>query len=241
LLQLQGLLLQSQMIFVRAARKAGFGGTFYNVSFVGTQARANELGSQGRGIAVTQVMPFPFDTTTEEIEDFREKAHAYFQTVQALAEQGLEIEVTQADKAASHQIMANGKMPPAKELTCGTILNLEAILTEWDQEVLDVSRRLRNYVTNKLIAETVDPDPRVRLKSLELLGKTAGVGLFADRMDVTVTHRTVEDIETELRKTLELYGGGQVIDVKAKEVPKAVADIDLDEELGRADGPESAE
>jgi hypothetical protein len=184
---------------------------------------------------------FPFDTTTEEIEDFREKAHAYFQTVQALAEQGLEIEVTQADKAASHQIMANGKMPPAKELTCGTILNLEAILTEWDQEVLDVSRRLRNYVTTKLIAETVDPDPRVRLKSLELLGKTAGVGLFADRMDVTVTHRTVEDIETELRKTLELYGGGQVIDVKAKEVPKAVADIDLDEELGRADGPESAE
>jgi hypothetical protein len=149
--------------------------------------------------------------------------------------------VTQADKAASHQIMANEKMPPAKELTCGTILNLEAILTEWDQEVLDVSRRLRNYVTNKLIAETVDPDPRVRLKSLELLGKTAGVGLFADRMDVTVTHRTVEDIETELRKTLELYGGGQVIDVKAKEVPKAVADIDLDEELGRADGPESAE
>ena len=74
-----------------------------------------------------------------------------------------------------------------------------------------------------------------------MLGKTAGVGLFADRMDVTVTHRTVEDIETELRKTLELYGGGQVIDVKAKEVPKAVADIDLDEELGRADGPESAE
>ena len=106
--------------------------------------------------------------------------------------------------------------------------------------MLDVSRRLRNYITNKLIAETVDPDPRVRLKALENLGKIPSVGLFADRMDVTVTHRTVEDIETELRKTLQLYGGG-VVDVKAKEVPKAVADIDLDEELGRADGPKSAE
>jgi len=193
-------------------------------------------------IATPEVgIPFPFDTTPEEIESFREKAHAYFQTLQVLAEQGLKIEITQADKSASHQIMANEKMPVAKELTSGTILNLEAILTEWDQEVLDVSRRLRNYITNKLISETVDPDPRVRLKSLELLGKTAGVGLFAERLDVTVTHRTVEDIEEELRKTLALYGGGQVIDVKVKERPKAVADIDLDEELGRVDGPSTIE
>ncbi|WP_280154330.1 ABC transporter substrate-binding protein [Piscinibacter sp. XHJ-5] len=46
--------------FIRAARKAGFGGTFYNVSFVGTQALAQELGADGRGVVVSQVMPFPF-------------------------------------------------------------------------------------------------------------------------------------------------------------------------------------
>ncbi len=46
--------------FVREARKAGFGGTFYNVSFVGTQALADELGPDARGVAVSQVMPFPF-------------------------------------------------------------------------------------------------------------------------------------------------------------------------------------
>jgi hypothetical protein len=185
-------------------------------------------------------IPFPFDTTTEEIESFREKAHAYFQTVQALVDQGLTVEVSQEDKAASHQIMANEKMPAAKDITSGTILNLEAILTEWDQEVLDVSRRLRNYVTNKMIAESVDPDPKQRMKALENLGKISSVGLFSDRIDVTVTHRTVEDIETELRKTLELYGGG-VIDVTPKVVQKAVAEIDLDEELGRSDGPDTAE
>lgn len=198
-------------------------------------------------IATPEVgIPFPFDTTPEELEDFREKAHAYFTTVEALAQQGIEVEVTQADKAASHQIMANAKMPPAKDLTSGTILNLEAILTEWDQEVLDVHRRLRNFVTNKLIAETVDPDPRVRLKSLEMLGKVSNVGLFAERVDVNVTHRNVTDIESELRKTLALYGN-DTIDVAVKEVSKSVAEIDLDEELGRApeptseeDGPEAA-
>lgn len=50
--------------FIREARKAGYGGTFYNVSFVGTQALADELGKEANGIIVSQVMPFPFSTTS---------------------------------------------------------------------------------------------------------------------------------------------------------------------------------
>jgi len=50
--------------FIRAARKAGFGGTFYNVSFVGTQALAKELGADASGVVVSQVMPYPFAPTT---------------------------------------------------------------------------------------------------------------------------------------------------------------------------------
>jgi hypothetical protein len=91
-----------------------------------------------------------FDTTPEELDDFRDKAHALFETVQELIKQGVSVEITDEDKAASHKIVATGKIPSVKNLTPGTIINLEAILTEWDQEVLDVSRRLRNYVTNKL-------------------------------------------------------------------------------------------
>jgi hypothetical protein len=192
-------------------------------------------------IATPEVgIPFPFDTTPEEIELFREKAHAYFKTIEALTKQGLEIEITPQDKMESHQIMASKKLPPAKDLTSGTILNLEAILTEWDQEVLDVQRRLRNYITNKLIAESVDPDPKQRMRALENLGRIGSVGLFSEKIDVTITHRTVTDIESELRKTLALYGA-PVIDVEAKDLPKSIADIDLDEELGRVDGPESTD
>src|SRR5207244_5356525 len=50
--------------FIRAARKAGFGGTFYNVSFVGTQALAKELGADARGVVVSQVMPFAYAPVT---------------------------------------------------------------------------------------------------------------------------------------------------------------------------------
>lgn len=191
-------------------------------------------------IATPEVgIPLPFDTTPEEINDFREKAHAYFETVQELIVQGAQVEITNEDKARSHQIAAEGKLPPVKDLTPGVIVNLEAILSDWDNEVLDVARRLRSYVTNKLIMESVDPDPKQRIKALELLGKVSGVGLFSEKIDITVTHRTVEDIEKELVKTLELYMG-EVDEVEnEKPAVKSIAEIDLDEELGKEDGSET--
>jgi len=50
--------------FIRAARKGGFTGTFYNVSFVGTASLAKELGTDARGVVVSQVMPFPLSPLT---------------------------------------------------------------------------------------------------------------------------------------------------------------------------------
>jgi branched-chain amino acid transport system substrate-binding protein len=50
--------------FIRAVRKAGFSGTFYNVSFVGTQALLKELGADARGVVVAQVMPYPYSPLT---------------------------------------------------------------------------------------------------------------------------------------------------------------------------------
>jgi hypothetical protein len=183
-------------------------------------------------------IPLPFDTTPEELNDFRDKAHALFETVQELIAQGAEVEITDEDKRQSHAIFSSQKIPPAKQLTPGTIVNLEAILNEWDHEVLDVHRRLRNYVTNKMIMESVDPDPRQRMKALENLGKVAGVGLFSDRIDINVTHRTVKDIETDLAKTLELYMGPvQTVEMTEVRPPVNLKDINLDEE----DGPEPAD
>ena len=63
--------------FIRAARKAGFGGTFFNVSFVGTQALADELGRDGAGVVVSQVMPSPYNAArpiTREFVDAVKKA-----------------------------------------------------------------------------------------------------------------------------------------------------------------------
>ena len=56
--------------FIRAARAAGFGGTFFNVSFVGTQALADELGKDGAGIVVSQVVPSPYNAARAVTREF---------------------------------------------------------------------------------------------------------------------------------------------------------------------------
>jgi len=182
-------------------------------------------------------IPFPFDTTPEELDNFRAKAEAMLNTVEELERNGLDVEVTDDDRIQSHGMMLEESIPSPKNITPASVKHLNAILSEYDKEVLDVHRRLRNYVTNKFVLETQDSDPKVRLKALEMLGKINGVGLFSDRIDVTVTHRTVKDIETELRKTLELYEGEYTDVTESK--PVSLAEIDLDEELGTGSGSEA--
>ena len=58
--------------FIRQARQAGYGGTFYNVSFVGTQALSDELGKEGAGVVVCQVMPSPYSAARPIARQFTE-------------------------------------------------------------------------------------------------------------------------------------------------------------------------
>ena len=69
--------------FIREARKAGYGGTFYNVSFVGTQALADELGKDGAGVVVSQVMPSPYNAARPIAREFAEAARVAGNGVQA--------------------------------------------------------------------------------------------------------------------------------------------------------------
>mgnify|MGYP003342583176 CR=1 FL=1 len=59
------------------------------------------------------------------------------------------------------------------------------------------------------------------------------VGLFAERKDITVTHRTVTDIESELAKTLSLYANQPIEDAIYNPITTADEDFvdeDVDEE-----------
>lgn len=58
--------------FVKAMKQGGFNTQFHNVSFVGSTALAKELGPDGIGVAVAQVVPFPWRGTLRIVREYQE-------------------------------------------------------------------------------------------------------------------------------------------------------------------------
>ncbi len=56
--------------FVKEALRRGYSGQFYNVSFVGTQALTKEVGPQGSGVIISQVMPHPGNATLPVVREY---------------------------------------------------------------------------------------------------------------------------------------------------------------------------
>lgn len=63
--------------FIRWARLLEFDPVFINISFVGSNALANELGEAGDGVLVTQVVPFPGDDSIPIVSDYQDALAAY--------------------------------------------------------------------------------------------------------------------------------------------------------------------
>jgi hypothetical protein len=89
------------------------------------------------------------------------------------------------------------------------------ILDEFAHAAVDRALQIRHLVTNKLIIESDNPDPRVRLRALELLGKVSDVGLFSERSEVVITHQSSSELEDKLRSKLRnLMDRAAIIDAE---------------------------
>jgi hypothetical protein len=187
-------------------------------------------------------IPLPFDVTPEEVVKFRDRAKAACDTIFALINAGAEVpEPTEEDSLQAHALFAAERPIKVSKTPPAVILKLEALLTSYDHEFLDAQRRITNYVTNRLLEETENEDAGKRLKALEMLGRK--VGMFSDRLEVTVKQKPIQEIEQELGRLLDRYLG-EAIPIEAKEVentPPNPSEIDLDAELGLADDDDSNE
>jgi ABC-type branched-subunit amino acid transport system substrate-binding protein len=63
--------------FVKLAHRSGFYPTFVNISFVGANALAKELGADGEGVVVSQVVPFPWDASLKLVADYQAAQKAF--------------------------------------------------------------------------------------------------------------------------------------------------------------------
>ena len=57
--------------FIKLARLSGFNPVFVNISFVGANALAKELGREGEGVIISQVVPFPWDASIKVVAEYQ--------------------------------------------------------------------------------------------------------------------------------------------------------------------------
>ena len=57
--------------FIKQMKKAGSASQFYNVSFVGSTALASALGKEGVGVAISQVVPFPWGLAVPVVKEYQ--------------------------------------------------------------------------------------------------------------------------------------------------------------------------
>tara|TARA_R110000782_G_scaffold61166_3_gene126150 strand:- start:544 stop:1182 length:639 start_codon:yes stop_codon:yes gene_type:complete len=173
--------------------------------------------------------------------DLRVRAAAACATALQLQEEGLDIpDPTPADIGFAQRLSEDyatdptgvsqmmtaakiGKIPPPALVMASNILD------QFGHAVVENAVQLRHTVTNKLIEETENPDGRIRLRALELLGKISDVGLFSDKSELTITHQTTDDLRQQLRSRLE-----KLIIIPDEDATEGKF-IDVDDVLGQVD------
>lgn len=109
-------------------------------------------------------------------------------------------------------------LPALPTYSTGSMRYLDSLLTEYDQELVNSAVRIREYVKNKLLLDSENPDGKIRIRALELLGKIKDVGLFTDRIEVTHKNKTDEELADELKTKLERFMGSVLPVEDAEEV-----------------------
>ncbi len=147
----------------------------------------------------------------------REEIHAAANTADFLSVLGDETaqEVGFDDENMARDLFDTGREPTKHEKQLpGVMRKLNALLDEYDHMIIDDAQQVRTYVTNRLLEESSDDDPKIRMRALELLGKISDVGLFSERQEITVKHQSTEELEDLLRNKLTRLIDGDISDAQ---------------------------
>jgi len=184
----------------------------------------------------------PIPSKREDVVSLHTKVDALFKTAEFLEAFGAPNEPSEEDKVrartAFHESISTAEATNVVTAqtnavtTTAAALHLKSILSEYDQVVVSSAVQIRTYVTNKLIEESTHPDPKIRIRALELLGKVGDVGLFVERSEVTVKHKTTLELEASIKdrisKLLELRSKTEDIQdvlVKPKTLQASAAEV----------------
>ncbi len=144
--------------FIREARAAGFGGTFYNVSFVGTQALMTELGKDARGVVVSQVMPYPYSPNSPLAGEFLEA----FKAVSA-TNKDISVNYSSMEGFVAAKIFAEALRRAGRNASREAFITAIQTMTNYQMGGFNVNFGANQHMASKYVDLTVlTDDGRVR-------------------------------------------------------------------------------
>lgn len=178
-------------------------------------------------LVLTPQIGIEFEPTAKHV-DLYTRALAACQTGQVLEGMGLDIIPNDMDKEiASILVGAYAEDPEHVSKQCTTdraaslrpasMVLVGTILEEFGKQQVSNASTIRHLITNKLLLESANTDPKIRLRALEMLGKISDVGLFAEKSELKVTVDTSDDVKALLRAKLEKLQG-PVIEAEFEEL-----------------------
>jgi hypothetical protein len=138
----------------------------------------------------------------------QEELEVYARTIKLLSDlQGKPIEPDEKDKDTAREL-AKKMLTSNEKVDFANYRNeilayLAGMVAQYDQMVVRDLADLKLYVVNKLVEQTTNPDPKFALPAVKALGEIDGVDAFKKRTEVTVAHKTSEEVEKSLLEKLE--------------------------------------
>ena len=178
-------------------------------------------------------IPLPKDNSG--VDNFRERTDAAVKTAELLE---LDTTPTEESHIQAEQMvydLAENEPRASKQLTKkastykpATYHEVKSLLDEFSVRVVDNAVQIRLLVTNKLLLESGNDDPKIRIRALELLGKITDVGLFTEKTEVTINQQSTQDLTASLRAKIRRL----MLPDEIEDVIVNGETIDLDAEMG---------
>lgn len=179
-------------------------------------------------IEPTEGHPIPYATAPEEAKNFHDSVVVAANTADLLSELGASIEVDTDDIDKTVELFKSRKKATKELQQPNTAFAASLFLKTYANRVAADAAEVRSAVTAKLMEIANCGDPRYELKALELLGKHSDIGLFTERSEITITHKSSDDLESAIKERIKRILNAEIIDVTP------IADS-LEDELGVAD------
>lgn len=150
----------------------------------------------------------------------RERAEVACKTIDILGKAGAQFDEDPFDMAVARDVIRGDEKLNEKLLSTnpGALTHVRRLLSEYEEQVVVEAAQLRNYITNRLVIESDDNDPKIRIRALELLGKISDVGLFTEKSEITYKNKTDEELDKTLEAKIQEILNKNVVDVTPEDV-----------------------